>query len=253
MKKLLYTLSILLCLLSCNQQTKQIIQIIGNPPAAGFDATNSDAQAILIADQVMEAMGGRQNWEDVRILKWNFFGSRKLVWDKHTGQVRIDFLKEDLKIIMNLHNKTGKAMRNDSLFTQGPVYEQLMEKGESVWINDSYWLVLPFKLKDSGVTLKYIGEANTQTGTAAEVLQLTYNNIGKTPDNKYLVYVDKQSHLITQWDYYPSASDDEPKFQIPWNDYQQYGPILLSGDRGKNSLTEIEVWRMGQERLFVQF
>jgi len=227
--------------------------VIGNPPAAGFDVTNSDEKAILIADQVMEAMGGRQNWEGVRILKWNFFGSRKLVWDKHTGQVRIDFLKENLKIILNLHNKTGKAMRNDSLFTQGPVYEQLMEKGESVWINDSYWLVLPFKLKDSGVTLKYIGEANTQAGTAAEVLQLTYNDIGKTPDNKYLVYVDKQSHLITQWDYYPSASDDEPKFQIPWNDYQQYGPILLSGDRGKNSLTEIEVWRMGQERLFVQF
>jgi len=253
MKKLLYSLSIILCFLSCNQQTQQVFQVIGNPPAAGFDVTNSDEKAILIADQVMEAMGGRQNWEGVRILKWNFFGSRKLVWDKHTGQVRIDFLKENLKIILNLHNKTGKAMRNDSLFTQGPVYEQLMEKGESVWINDSYWLVLPFKLKDSGVTLKYIGEANTQAGTAAEVLQLTYNDIGKTPDNKYLVYVDKQSHLITQWDYYPSASDDEPKFQIPWNDYQQYGPILLSGDRGKNSLTEIEVWRMGQERLFVQF
>lgn len=253
MKKLFYGLSALLLFLACNQQTQQVFQIIGNPPATGFDATNSDEKAILIADQVMEAMGGRQNWESVRVLKWNFFGSRKLVWDKHTGQVRIDFLKENLKIILNLHSKTGKAMRNDSLFTQGPVYEQLMEKGESVWINDSYWLVLPFKLKDSGVTLKYMGEANTQAGATAEVLQLTYKNIGKTPDNKYLVYVDKQSHLITQWDYYPSATDEEPRFQIPWNNYKQFGPILLSGDRGKNALTDIEVWRMGQERLFVQF
>lgn len=248
----LLALTTILFLIACNQQLKTI-QIVGNPPAEGFDLVNSDAKAIEIADEVVAASGGRQNWENTRLIKWNFFGSRKLAWDKHTGQVRIDFLKEELKIIMNIHTKKGKAIRNDSLFTEGPVYDALMEKGESVWINDSYWLVLPFKLKDSGVTLKYVGEENTLEGNPADLLQLTYQNVGKTPNNKYLVYVDKTTRLISQWDFYTNATDEEPRFQLPWKDYQMYGPIKLSGDRGKYALTEIEVWKMGQERLFVEF
>jgi len=247
---ILLSLFLSLFLFACSPQIQRV-QIVGNPPAEGFDIINSDAKAIEIADQVVAASGGRQNWEDTRLIKWNFFGSRKLAWDKHTGQVRIDYLKEDLKIIMNIHTKVGKAMRNDTLFTEGPVYEELMEKGKSVWINDSYWLVLPFKLKDSGVTLKYIGEGTTQEEQVADVLQLTYKNVGKTPDNKYLVYVDKDTHLISQWDFYTNATDEAPRFQLPWKDYNQYGPIKLSGDRGKYALTEIEVWKMGQERIFV--
>ena len=39
-------------------QTSQKKRIKGNPPSEGFDLTNSDAKAIAIADEVIEAMGG---------------------------------------------------------------------------------------------------------------------------------------------------------------------------------------------------
>ena len=254
MKKIILALFLPILLFACQSETQKVAPIIGNPPAAGFDLANSDAKAIEIADKVMEAVGGRQNWEATRLIQWNFFGSRKLAWDKKTGDVRVDFLKENQKIIMNLHTKEGKAMRNDTLFTKGmPGHQQLMERGESVWINDAYWLVLPFKLKDTGVTLKYMGRDTTQEGTPSEVLQLTYKNIGKTPNNKYLVYVDQQQHLINQWDYYPNATDTLPRFQIPWKEYQQFGPIKLSGNRGKNALTEIKVLEEIPAGLFSAF
>lgn len=240
-------------LFACNQSITKT-GIIGNPPAKGFDITNSDTKAIAIADQVVEAVGGRQNWEDTRLIKWNFFGSRKLAWDKHTGDVRIDYLKEELTILLNIHTMEGKAMRNDTLFTKAhPEYNALMEKGKSVWINDAYWLVLPFKLKDTGVTLKHMGTDNSQAGELSDVLQLTYKKVGKTPDNKYLVYVDQQTNLINQWDYYPSYTDTIPRFQIPWKDYRPKGTILLSGNRGKNKLTEIEVQEEIPEGLFTDF
>ena len=38
--------------------------------------------------------------------------------------------------------------------------------GGNDWINDLYWLVMPFKLKDSGVTLKCLGEDTTATELA---------------------------------------------------------------------------------------
>lgn len=253
MKNILFAIGFALLLFACKQSITKT-RIVGNPPTAGFDTANSDAKAIAIADQVVEAVGGRQNWEDTRLIKWNFFGSRKLAWDKQTGDVRIDYLKEDLAILLNIHTMEGKAMRNDTLFTKGhPEHNSLMEKGNSVWINDAYWLVLPFKLKDTGVTLKYMGTDNSQAGESSEVLQLTYKNVGRTPDNKYLVYVDQQTNLINQWDYYPNYTDTIPRFQIPWKDYRQHGAILLSGDRGKNQLTEIEVGSEIPKGLFTDF
>ncbi|MEJ2086172.1 MAG: hypothetical protein P8Y44_10915, partial [Acidobacteriota bacterium] len=50
-----------------------------NPPAPGFNAEASDDEAIVIADQVMEALGGRKAWDDTRYLTWNFFGRRRHV------------------------------------------------------------------------------------------------------------------------------------------------------------------------------
>ena len=40
-------------------------------------------------------------------------------------------------------------------------------------------------------TLKYIGQDTTQAGVPSEVLQLTFQNVGNTPDNMYQVWVDQ--------------------------------------------------------------
>jgi hypothetical protein len=72
---------------------------------------------------------------------------------------------------------------------------------------------------------------------------LTFKNVGLTPQNKYYVYVDKKSHLIIQWDCFRNASDEQPRIQSPWNNWKQYGDILLSGDRGENrKMTDVAVF-----------
>ena len=43
-----------------------------NAPAEGFDLESSDPLAIVIADRVMHAMGGRRAWDQTRYLSWNF-------------------------------------------------------------------------------------------------------------------------------------------------------------------------------------
>jgi len=240
MKYLLF-LATILSIFTCSvPPPTELIQ--GNPPAEGFDEINSDAQAIAIADEVMAAMGGRQNYEKTRFIKFNFFGSRVHTWDKLTGDIRIDYQKEAKTLLMNIHQMEGKAMLGDTLIDKNnPRIADLTKAGKRQWINDTYWLVMPYKLKDSGVTLKYVGEDTTQVGAKADVLSMTFKNVGVTPNNKYLVYVDKTSRLVTQWDFYTNATDAEPRFQIPWEAYTQHGLIQLSGGRGKNALTDIEV------------
>jgi hypothetical protein len=207
-----------------------------NPPAPGFNAADSDARAIEIADQVMERMGGRQAWDRTRHVTWVFFGSRRHAWDKYTGDIRVEGVEresgEPYLILMNLHSKEGRAWRGGSE-VEGAELAELLDRGEALWINDSYWMFMPYKLKDSGVTLRYVGEESMEDGRASYVLEMTFAEVGRTPQNKYHVYVAQDSGLVEQWDYYRNADDPEPSIRGPWHNWQRYGEILLCDDHGE--------------------
>lgn len=225
---------------------------VENPPAPGFNLQESDAKAMQIADEVMQAMGGRKNWDDTHYIGWNFFGRRKLLWDKFTGNVRIEV--DSSIFLVNINTNTGKVKRGSEIITQPDSLKKYVERGVSAWINDGYWLMMPFKLKDSGVTLKYVGERNTEDGKPADVLQMTFQNVGRTPENKYLVYVDKTSRMVTQWEYFQKFTDEKSQFTTPWASYKKQGNIMMSGDRGPNRiLTDIAVYTFVPESAFTSF
>lgn len=217
-----------------------------NPAAPGFNVESSDPQAIEIADQVMAHLGGRQAWDETHFITWRFFGSRRHVWDKYTGDLRVEGVdretEEPYLILMNLHTKQGRAWTNGEEVTDPQALEKLLDLGEAVWINDGYWMFMPYKLKDSGVTLKLLGEREMLDGRAADALQLTFEDVGRTPENKYYVYVARDTGLVEQWDYFSNAEDPEPRFQSPWHNWQPYGAILLSDDRGDRGHTDIAVF-----------
>ena len=220
-----------------------------NPAAEGFDAANSDPEAVEIADKVMQSMGGRQAWDNTRYLSWNFFGSRHLIWDKQLGKVRIEFPEGDIYLV-DINQQTGNVLKGGVEVTHPDSLKQELSKAERIWINDSYWLVMPFKLKDSGVTLKYQGIDQADDGTPSHILKLTFKDVGVTPQNMYLVYVDTASNLVNQWAFYRNADQDTANFVRPWGNYQQYQGILLSDHRGNRNLSEVEVHEMLPQEVF---
>ncbi len=224
-----------------------------NPAAEGFNTAASDPRAIALADEAMKAMGGRKNWDNTHFITWNFFGNRRLVWDKWTGDVRIDNLKNDQIVLLNINTNKGRVMKNGQEMTQPDSVAKYVKQGKSAWINDAYWLVMPYKLKDSGVTLKYIGEEKTEEGANAEKIQLTFDGVGDTPQNKYYVWFSTDSHLVTQWAYYAKADGEKSNFTLPWKTYKPYGKIMLSGDRGQRQLTDIQVFDKLPKSVFESF
>ncbi len=223
-----------------------------NPAAEGFNQTGSDAKAIAIADEVMVAMGGRKAWDETKYLVWNFFGSRKHYWNKHTGDIRIESEKDNYTLLMNIHTMKGSLKKDGAMVTHPDSLAKYIEMGKGAWINDSYWLVMPYKLKDSGVTLKYKGEGKSEKGEASDILELTFNGVGKTPENKYDVFVDKETRLVNQWVFYGKYEDTEPRFVTAWDGYKKYGNIMLSGGRSKYELTEIGVKEELPAKLFLE-
>lgn len=206
-----------------------------NPAAEGFDMANSDPAAVELADSIMMAMGGRENWDNTRFISWNFVGNRDLVWDKKMDRVRIESKKDSITYLVNLRTLEGRVKVKGQELMDGDSLRKMLEKGRSIWINDSYWLVMPFKLKDSGLTIKYLGEDTLATGAKCNVLSLTFSNVGDTPQNRYKVFVDLSDNLVKQWAYFKDANQDSASFMRPWDNYKKCGNILLSADRSDGS------------------
>lgn len=225
-----------------------------NPAAPGFDLAHSDPAAVELADSVMAAMGGRANWDNTRFISWNFFGRRNLVWDKWNGDVRIESLPDSTTYLVNINNLEGRVLVKGQELTEADTLRKMLEKAKSIWINDSYWLVMPFKLKDTGVTLKYLGEDLTQTGVMCNVIELTFNNVGDTPQNKYQVFVDVNDNLVRQWAYFKDAGQDSASQVWPWDNYKTYGKILLSADRSDDKgPRQVRVDEKLPSELFTEF
>ena len=149
---------------------------------------------------------------------------------------------------MNIHTMEGAVYKEDAPVTDS--LDHFLQKGYGWWVNDSYWLVMPYKLKDSGVTLTYLGEDTTVSGSPADVIQLTFENVGLTAQNVYKVWIDTDSKLVNQWAYFPNDETTEPNFITPWSDYQTYGGILLAGNRGDYNLEGINVYQTVPENIF---
>ncbi|MFT4735322.1 MAG: hypothetical protein ACI9DJ_002809 [Algoriphagus sp.] len=220
--------------------------------STAFAQDNSGKISALIS-QTEAAMGGQESFDKVRNLSWDFFGARTLTWDKKKGNVRIDMNNENTVFLFNSNTKTGRALINGVECTDTDSLAAFMESAHSIWINDSYWLTMPFKLDDPGVTLKYLGEMEANEGQSCDVLELTFSKVGLTPNNKYNVYIAQETNFICQWDFFTNYSDEEPRFSTPWKNYIDYNGVFLSGDRGEKKLSNIQVFKKLHKTVYTSF
>jgi len=97
-----------------------LVLMLGVAPSIGAETAASDRRAVAIADQVMTALGGKQRWDRLRVLRWTFEVSvndtlrpaRRHSWDKHTGWHRVDGTTaagQPFCYIENLNDSTGMA------------------------------------------------------------------------------------------------------------------------------------------------
>lgn len=212
---------------------------------------NADDRSTKISSDVVKAMGGMDAYNKINGISWTFFGSRRLWWDKQKSRVRIESPKDTSVYIVNLNTLQGRYFKNGVEVKDAAVLEEKMKEGKSIWINDSYWLVMPFKLRDQGVHLKYVRQDTISGGYAAEVLELTFSGVGNTPDNKYEVYVDDRDNLIKQWAYFKQASQEKPDRIWPWDNYKDHNGVLISDERSdKSGPSKVKVYDKIKEDLF---
>jgi hypothetical protein len=195
----------------------------------------SDPQAVTIARTVLDKMGGQSAWDRAGVIRWDFMGRRRHWWDLRTGDIRIEADNKRI-VLMNIQTKAGKVWQEGKELT-GQELADALTRGHQWWVNDSYWMFMPYKMLDPGVTLRYLGERPMKKdGRAADVIEMTFGaGIGYTPQNKYEVAVAKDSGLVEEWAFFKDAKDTEPGFVLPWSGWKKFGPILLATDHGPDT------------------
>lgn len=169
-----------------------------------------DAKSVEIANSMMTAMGGKQAWDSAKLVRYDFqvtregklVANRSHLWNKMTGRYRYETKTKDGKsqiVLFQMPAKTGDVWE-DGKKLDGDAAGKAVEGAYKAFINDMYWLAMPWKWLDDGVNLKYMGKKPSR-GESCDLVELTFKQVGLTPGDRYHAFVSPQSHLMVHWEY----------------------------------------------------
>lgn len=211
-------------------------------------AENRDPKAVQVAESLIEAMGGSAAREQARYLQYAFlvvtpdgaYRTRRYhLWDTWEGRYRYESRPDggDVQLVLfNVNTKQGDVYLNGEK-ASGEEAAKALEGAYGAFINDSYWLMMPWKWLDPGVNLKYGGEEEYDS-QMCDVVELSFEQVGLTPGDVYRGYVSRESGLMIRWTY-TLQSGREGDWQ--WQ-YADAGGIRLASNHVSPDGTQI---RMG--------
>ncbi len=138
------------------------------------------------ADQLASKMLSALNetaYLNTDYIEWTFKGKHHYKWYK--AKKSCDVSWDDFTVILDLENHD-----NSKVFVAGQDYNGIEKhdyilKAEGYFNNDSFWLVAPYKVFDSGVERRFV-----KTEAHKDALLVTYTTGGNTPGDSYLWHLD---------------------------------------------------------------
>ncbi len=199
----------------------------------------TDDRALAIADRVMQSLGGAGAWDSTRNLVFTFavqdagevLTERTHFWDKWDQQHRVEGVTNEGQryvVVENLESKTGKAWL-DGEPVSGEALDNWLERAYAMWVNDTYWFLMPYKLTDPGVHLSWEGEETIGEKTY-DRLHLSFEHVGLTPGDQYWAWIDRETGLMDRWAFVLEGQEPPARAYL-WKPWRPYGNIMLASER----------------------
>jgi hypothetical protein len=206
---------------------------------AAATEVRGDTAVARVHNQMLSAMGGAAGWEKARYFEFDFVAVRSgrevtrraHRWDRFKGDYRLQYLAgaDTIVAVFNVNNPKTGAVRVNGRDIDGAREDSLLTAAYARHINDSYWLLMPFKWRDQGVTLTSQGRQTDAEGRAWDVIKLTFAAVGLTPQNEYLAFINPQTGLMERWHHFPRAGAQPAIYD--WKGWQRFGPIMLATEK----------------------
>lgn len=189
-----------------------------------------------LATDLWKASGG-ENWAKVREVHFTFaveqegkpLFSAQHIWSVTAGTDQVkwkDKQGKDHQVTANLN---------------APASDDEGKAAYARWVNDSYWLLAPLKIRDRGVKVQ-AGGLKDLNGVPSETIRLSFDKVGLTPTDQYVFYIDAKTKLPLAWDYIPESGEG---MQATWEKFQNFGGLTLATEhnfKGKTiRLADIKV------------
>lgn len=184
----------------------------------------ADSLAFLITENA----GGLAAWESMPVLRFDWVAERdseevfrvRHLWDRQSGAYRVEYpVGEDSTLVavfsvddFDMETPAGRAYLNGNPVDSTEMAARLADAYER-FINDSYWLLVPFKLFDPGV---HRNMAPDSSDAESNVLRLTFENVGLTPGDRYWLRADSTGKLMS-WSF---LLENGAEGHYVWTDYE---------------------------------
>ncbi len=197
--------------------------------------TPADERALAVETEMVEALGGRTNWDEARFIRFTFVrGDREpqFTWDRWTGRLRVesrDASGVPYVVLMNIKTKQGKALLEGRPL-RGAELSEYLNRTYAMWKGETYWFLMPFKWRDEGVVLAHEGE-ETVDDVVYDKIQVTFADADASPGDIYLAYVNRETRRMDRWTF-TLASGFEGDYL--WRRWHRHGGLLLATERAGN-------------------
>lgn len=205
-----------------------IVSLFAMAASIACAAEESADKGPQLATDLWKASGG-ESWAKVKEVHFTFvveqegkpLFSARHVWKVAAGTDEVKWT-----------DKQGKDHQVTAHLAAPPSDEE-GKTAYARWVNDSYWLLAPLKIRDRGVKVEAGGPKDLK-GVTCETVRLKFDTVGLTPDDQYVFYLDPQTKLPRAWDYIPKSGEG---MQATWEKYQTFGGLNLATEHNFNGKT----------------
>lgn len=139
-------------------------------------------EADHLANRMLDALDYRA-YKNTDYIEWTFANRHSYKWNKTENRCEVTW--KSFKVELDFLNKVNSKVFVANQIYNGVEKQKYIDKATRYFNNDSFWLVAPYKVFDSGVERRLV-----KTEENKEALLVTYTSGGTTPGDSYLWHFD---------------------------------------------------------------
>lgn len=139
-------------------------------------------QADALATKMLKALN-EEAYLNTDYLEWTFTNKHHYKWYKTNNTCEVSW--DQITVILDFANSNNSKVFAGQQEYNGVEKQDYINKAHHYFNNDSFWLVAPYKVFDTGVERRLV-----KTEEDKDALLVTYTSGGTTPGDSYLWHFD---------------------------------------------------------------
>jgi hypothetical protein len=140
------------------------------------------AAAEQLATKMLKSLD-YEAYQTTNYIEWTFKNRHHYKWNKAKNSCEVYW--KNYKVNLQLNAISKSVAFENNLQIKSTDAKESIDKALSYFNNDSFWLVAPYKVFDSGTERSIVTSGNGKEG-----LLITYTSGGSTPGDSYLWHLD---------------------------------------------------------------